>query len=89
VGLGSAVDPLLHRAALAGAVAPSPLGTELGVTTPPVDLDTATGAQALDAVHGLLDDLFPQLKGLTGAPAAEENPDGSRERGGCSRPCPG
>ncbi|MEU2408565.1 alkaline phosphatase family protein [Streptomyces rubiginosohelvolus] len=38
------------------------LGAELGVTKPPLDLGTATGATALDAVHGMLDDLFPQLK---------------------------
>lgn len=53
--LGSHAKPLF-----AGVIA---IGEELGVSTPPVDLNTATGSQALDAVHGLLDDLFPQLKG--------------------------
>lgn len=47
------------KALFAGVMA---IGEELGVPTPPVDLNTATGSQALDAVHGLLDDLFPQLK---------------------------
>ncbi|MFE2822480.1 hypothetical protein [Streptomyces sp. NPDC059271] len=47
------------KALFAGVLA---IGAEFGVPAPSIDLSAATGAQALDAVHGLLEDLFPQLK---------------------------
>lgn len=39
------------------------IGTELGAPGAPVGLSAAVGAQALDAVHGLFDEVFPRLKG--------------------------
>ncbi|RYE40548.1 MAG: hypothetical protein EOP24_40400 [Hyphomicrobiales bacterium] len=37
------------------------LGGQLGVVLPEIDLDTATGAEALEATHGVLGGLFPHM----------------------------
>jgi hypothetical protein len=38
------------------------LGRDMGATVPELDLDQATGAQAIDIAHEVLGDLFPAMK---------------------------
>ena len=48
------------KALFGGAIS---IGRGLGAEIPPIDLDTATGAQAIEMAHGLLGNLFPNMKG--------------------------